>query len=215
MLVSIHRMKSWGGVRLAGWLTCVALLLLGSHFVQAAQGGAVVTAADAVAVLSEAQREQIDNLLELINQRLAVAEKVAEAKWNSGAPIDDPARERKILDELALSIREESELDRGFALRFFQAQFDAGKMIQRDLHAQWQRQQRPPFVTAPDLARDVRPVLDRLTPQLIDSLRQLRTLLLQTTARDYLAARAQQLITLDGIDLDGARAEAVRVLLIP
>lgn len=45
-------------------------------------------------------KENIDRLLVLIEQRLDVAPMVARAKWNSGAPIDDPVREQQILDGL-------------------------------------------------------------------------------------------------------------------
>ena len=42
-----------------------------------------------------------------------------------------------------------------------------GKIVQRDLHRQWRVEQRPPFANPPDLALQVRPVLDRLTPDLL------------------------------------------------
>ena len=108
-------------------------------------------------------------LLRLIDQRLAVAPLVAQAKWNSGAPIDDPVREKQILDSVTRQAAE-AGLNAAFAQRFFQAQFDAGKLIQRKLHEQWRTEKHAPFSPVPDLARDVRPVLDELTPQLIAAL---------------------------------------------
>jgi chorismate mutase len=115
-------------------------------------------------------QEAIRTLLTLIDQRLALAPLVARAKWNSGAPIDDPQRERQILDAVAQQALH-AGVDPAYARRFFQDQFDAGKTLQRALHAQWRRTNQPRFDDVPDLARDVRPVLDRLTPQLIDALK--------------------------------------------
>jgi len=159
----------------------------------------------------QAARQKIDGLLMLIDQRLDVAVKVAQTKWNSGAPINDPARERQILDDLTASLKNGNAEDKSFMRRFFQAQFDAGKIIQVALHAQWRQEAHAPFANPPDLARDIRPELDRLTPLLIDALNQVRPLLQQAPAKDYLKQRAAVLVRDDG---NGAvRAEAVRVLL--
>ncbi|HTD07134.1 gamma subclass chorismate mutase AroQ, partial [Undibacterium sp.] len=108
----------------------------------------------------------VRRLLALMDERLSMAPLVAKSKWNSGAAIDDPAREQQILDGIALRAQRE-ELDAAWAKDFFQSQFDAGKIVQTQLHARWRQQKLGPFEDAPDLARDVRPVLDRLTPELI------------------------------------------------
>lgn len=117
-------------------------------------------------------RSDVDQLLTLQKTRLDVAAPVARSKWNSHAPIDDPAREGVILDDVAAQALAMG-LDTQWARRFFQDQFDAGKIVQRDLHRQWKLEQRPPFANPPDLAREVRPVLDRLTPELLASLARL------------------------------------------
>jgi len=158
-----------------------------------------------------AARQKIDGLLTLIDQRLDVAVKVAQAKWNSGAPINDPARERQILDDLTASLTTSDAQEKAFMRRFFQAQFDAGKIIQVTLHAQWKQEAHARFANPPDLARDIRPELDRLTPLLIEALTQVRPLLLQAPAKDYLRQRAGMLVRDDGNS--AVRAEAVRVLL--
>lgn len=111
-------------------------------------------------------RSDITQLLSLQKTRLDVAAPVARSKWNSHAPIDDSAREQVILDDVAARALKIG-LDAQWARRFFQDQFDAGKIVQRDLHRQWKLEQRPPFANPPDLAREVRPVLDRLTPELL------------------------------------------------
>lgn len=159
----------------------------------------------------DAVRQKIDGLLTLIDQRLEVAEKVAQAKWNSGAPINDPVRERQILDDLTASLTHANADDKSFMRRFFQAQFNAGKIIQTALHEQWRREAHPRFVNPPDLARDIRPELDRLTPLLIAALDRTRPLLQEPDARRYLQQRGEALLR---GDVNGAvRTEALRVLL--
>ena len=118
--------------------------------------------------------QKIDRLLSLMDQRLAVATLVARAKWNSGAAIDDPVREGQILDRLAASLKDVDASEKMFVRQFFQAQFDAGKIIQQHLHAQWRNNGQPAFANPPDLVRDIRPALDSLTPQLIEALLQVR-----------------------------------------
>ncbi|MFX6226221.1 chorismate mutase, partial [Acinetobacter baumannii] len=76
--------------------------------------------------------------------RLDVAAPVARSKWNSHATIDDPAREAVILDDVAARAQKLG-LDAAWTRRFFQDQFEAGKIVQRDLHRQWRVEQRPPF----------------------------------------------------------------------
>ena len=42
----------------------------------------------------------LDTLLTLIEQRLALAEDVARSKWNSGAAVEDLARENEIVETI-------------------------------------------------------------------------------------------------------------------
>ena len=167
-------------------------------------------------VIPEASRhEEVDRLLTLIEQRLDVAPMVARAKWNSGAPIDDPVREKQILDGLMQTLDAGGKLDEEsklFMRRFFQSQFDAGKILQHALHAQWRREGLPPFAQVPDLKRDIRPLLDRLTPQMIAAVMPVHAMLQQDDrVREEIVRRAPQLIRGDA---DGAvRKEAISVLL--
>jgi chorismate mutase len=113
------------------------------------------------------------HLLQLQKQRLDVAPLVARSKWNSGSPIDDPVREAQVL-ELVTRQAVALGLDADWSRHFFQDQFDAGKILQRSLHAQWRAQHLPPFTVVPDLGREVRPILDQLTPQLLQALRDIQ-----------------------------------------
>lgn len=133
---------------------------------------AVLVLAACATPTAPASRTDVEQLLMLQKARLDVAAPVARSKWNSHAPIDDPAREAVILDDVAARARL-LKLDPEWTRRFFQDQFDAGKIVQRDLHRQWRAEQHPPFSNPPDLARQVRPVLDRLTPDLLAVLTRL------------------------------------------
>jgi chorismate mutase len=142
-------------------------------------------------LLSTSDQAAFDQLLSLIQQRLELAPLVARAKWNTHGAINDPPREAQIRDQVAHE-GEQLGLPPAAVRIFFQAQFDAGKLIQQDLHQRWQQQAQPPFQPATDLAREVRPVLDALNPQLLQALQRNRQALCQPAAQAYLAQQARQ-----------------------
>ncbi|MGR2738069.1 gamma subclass chorismate mutase AroQ [Billgrantia sp. Q4P2] len=135
----------------------------------------------------------IDRMLVMIDERLDVAPLVAQAKWNSGAPIEAPEREAQILDQVTEDA-EAAGVDEDFARRFFDKQFEASKQVQRRLHHQWLQEGRSTFADPPDLAEEVRPVLDRLTPQLIESLAAIERIAEVEGSGRYLERRAAELI---------------------
>jgi chorismate mutase-like protein len=108
-------------------------------------------------------------LAALIDERLAIVTEVARAKWNTQAAIEDPVRERALLQ----SMRE-----RAVALgvpvatvdAFFGAQIEAAKMLQRELFARWRQQRQPRFIGTADLGRDIRPEIDRVTIRMLQEL---------------------------------------------
>lgn len=148
------------------------------------------------ASLTDADTSNIDNMLILMDQRLALAPKVAQAKWNSGAPIDDKDREAQILAK----VRQQSEIlgiDPQWAVSFFQGQMNANKLYQQQLHEQWRREALPPFAKVPDLTRDVRPVLDGLQAKLLFALRDISVISFNSNVKSYLMGRAKQLMRKD------------------
>lgn len=144
-------------------------------------------------VLPDEHQATVDRMLGLVEERLEVAPLVARAKWNSGAAIEAPEREAQILDQVAARSAE-AGIDETFARAFFQAQFEASKQVQRRLHHRWLREGRGPFDNPPDLAEEVRPVLDRLTPRLIEALGDMQHIAEIPGAGTYLEARAPQLV---------------------
>ena len=116
------------------------------------------------------ETDALDRLLTLVGERLDVMPGVAMHKFNTGSPVDDLPREAQVLAQVAAQA-ERAGAPRALAERFFQAQIDAAKTIQRARIAAWRAEGRGPFAAAPDLATEIRPRLDGLTPMLIAALR--------------------------------------------
>ena len=115
----------------------------------------------------QAERESLSQLRTLVATRLLLAHEVALAKWNRGGAIEDRARERRVLDEVARAARQRG-LSEADAVRFFELQVEASKRWQRQEFRLWRL--RDPDLETPDLARDVRPLLDGLTGPLLEAL---------------------------------------------
>jgi chorismate mutase len=150
----------------------------------------------------KSESDPLDDLLGLIDQRLALADEVARSKWNSGAPVEDLAREQEIVDTIGIDARNYG-LDPGLAKPFFHAQIEASKIVQNARLVEWRTAQLPKFSNAPDLQRDIRPRLDRLTPAMLDALAQALPALRTRDALKRLEARAA---------VDAAHAAAIAPL---
>jgi chorismate mutase len=118
----------------------------------------------------------IDNLLELMKQRMLLMHDVARAKWNAKTPLTDPDREKAMLRELAEKGRALG-LDPAFTSSFFAAQVEASKLMQRDDFRRWEAERRGPFTEALDLKRDLRPRIDALNSKLLTTLAKARPVL--------------------------------------
>jgi chorismate mutase-like protein len=95
----------------------------------------------------------------LAAKRLVLGVDVAAAKFASGRPIDDPAREQEILAWAERKLNS-AETRPGIGIQFFRDQISANKAIQRGLHTLWRK--RPGFIPVSwrDLTTEVRPQLD-------------------------------------------------------
>lgn len=122
------------------------------------------------ATATDLPRESLVPLTGLSAERVLLADKVAAAKFGTPAPIDDPAREQVVLDNVrTLSIGMGIDPDESVAV--FRDQIEANKQVQRHLYALWTAH--PELVPAerPDLATEVRPQLDRITLRLLEQLK--------------------------------------------
>ncbi len=106
----------------------------------------------------------------LVTERLRIAREVAWSKFHSGDPVHDPQREFDLVTEL---IRQGNALglDSVAIKAFFEAQLAASREVQTELLAAWADGTAPKPATPPlDLAADLRPRLDALTPTLLEGI---------------------------------------------
>jgi chorismate mutase len=108
----------------------------------------------------------LGRLAELVIQRLALAQDVAAAKYVTGAPIDDPVREQKVLHSAAFAL-DAIGFDHAIGMQFFRDQIEANKVIQRSLHHRWRRHPGEIPGTNPDLVAKIGLSLEYINTQII------------------------------------------------
>lgn len=115
-------------------------------------------------------------LADVAAQRVLLADTVAAAKWGTAAPINDSVREQVVLDAAAAKATQLG-VDPAFVRTVFADQIEANKTVQYGLYSQWRAHPDQAPTTRPDLGQ-VRPILDRITDQLLVDLKttaQVRT----------------------------------------
>ncbi len=144
-------------------------------------------------------------LTDLFAERLLVADKVAAAKYGTDKPIDDPVREQQILDGVAARATGLG-LDPAAVQAVFRDQIEANKLVQRGLYARWDAHPDERPTERPDLVKEVRPQLDRITTELLDALkdtRRLRTSPSCTPRLGVAAVRSAYGHQLDALHVEG------------
>ncbi|WP_103353294.1 chorismate mutase [Amycolatopsis sp. CA-128772] len=154
---------------------------------------AVVSGLLLATVPASASTSSLWRLTDLAAQRVAIADQVAAAKYGTPSPIDDPAREQQIYDSVAARAPGLG-LAPAAAVRFFRAQIEANKLVQRGLYARWDAHPGQAPTTRPDLAR-IRPVIDRLNTDLLTELAS------TTPVRAARTCPIRRLLTADVVDL--------------
>jgi chorismate mutase len=117
-----------------------------------------------------AAAHDLTSVTELLAERLLLADKVAAAKYGTDTPIDDPGREAQILDDVRARAAVLG-LDPDAVAAVFRDQIEANKLVQRGLYARWDANPGERPTERPDLAKEVRPALDRITTQLLAALK--------------------------------------------
>ncbi|MGI5256456.1 chorismate mutase [Streptomyces angustmyceticus] len=107
-------------------------------------------------------------LAALSAERLATGDLVAAAKWGTDSPIDDPAREREVLNTVADQARQLGA-DPGVTVRVFRDQIEANKDVQRGLHRRWDANPGQAPTERPDL-QEVRKEINRVNGALVRAL---------------------------------------------
>ena len=141
--------------------------------------------------LSTADTAPLDHLLALVAERLMVAPDVARTKWNTHAPIEDLGREQQIIAAVGAGASRYN-VPRDTAERFFRGQIEASKIIQRAMFADYEAAHQPPFKTVVDLDTEIRPTLDRLTPEMMLALGQAIPILERSGGRSALEALSRR-----------------------
>jgi chorismate mutase len=112
----------------------------------------------------------MEPLIRLTRRRLVLGDLVAAAKFGTLLPIDDPVREEEVLAGIA-RMAEAMGVDAALSRRFFVAQIEANKAVQRGLHALWAQEPGHRPARSPDLHGEVRPRLDRLDRAILHGMR--------------------------------------------
>lgn len=134
------------------------------------------TAAPAVHSSVHPNQQSLNHLVDLIVQRLELADTVAAAKWGTHGAIDDPAREQVVLDAAAAGAIQRG-LDPDVVKLLFRDQIEASKTVQYGLFSEWSAAPEDAPTTIPDLSK-IRPILDQITVGLLDGMadtHQIRT----------------------------------------
>lgn len=158
--------------------------------------------------------DQLQPLMETSAQRLAIAEEVALAKWDSGAPVEDAAREAQVIAS-AVKAGERRGLDQASVSNFFRAQIEANKLVQYTLLASWRRLGKAPDHSPVNLAT-IRSGLDQLETELITELANTAGIRASASCRvdiakavgKYVSAHVNSFDPLKAIALDRAVAAA-------
>jgi chorismate mutase len=159
--------------------TVAVLVLSGSSGAAAATGpavpGAPATASAQITASAPAtgdlrRTDSLAPLIDLAVQRILLADKVAAAKFGTGQPIEDPAREQQVLKEVT-SLSTGMGLDPMVGTRFFRDQIEAGKIVQHGLYALWTTRPNLRPADRPDLTTEVRPQLDTITTKVLEQLK--------------------------------------------
>lgn len=129
---------------------------------------AVVSGLVLASVPASASTPGLWRLTDLAARRVAIADQVAAAKYGTPSPIDDPAREQQIYDSVSAQAPGLG-LDPADAVRFFRAQIEANKLVQRGWYARWDAHPWEVPSTRPDLSQ-IRPVIDRVNAGLLTEL---------------------------------------------
>ena len=138
-------------------------------------------------------------LTDLVVERLRVSDDVAAAKFGTGSPIDDPAREQQVLDQVRAQAGSLG-LDPEQAAAFFRDQITASKVVQRGLFTRWTNHPDEAPTTRPDLG-EIRTRLDRLTTELLGELKATADVRAQQTpCTVQLAVATGSAVVLDRLD---------------
>jgi acetolactate decarboxylase len=165
---------------------------------------------DCAEVPAAPQRDlaDLERLLRLMRQRLALMQEVARCKWNACLPVTDAAREHELLHSVVERGLGKG-LDPDLVRFFFVAQMEAARRVQQADFERWNASNQKPFADTKGLAV-LRQRIDQLNSELIDAPAELRPRLSGRSVQQALPQRAEEILT--GYDLAGVRETAIAPL---
>ena len=137
-------------------------------------------------------------LVDAAAQRLQTADAVAAAKWTAGGEIEDPARERQVLDAVTATARERGA-DPGYVEQIFRDQIDATVAVEYGLFSDWKFDRASAPVTAPDLA-DSRVAIDGYNRTMVNEIAAQSVSLRSPSCADDLRAAEDAVVAARGLD---------------
>ncbi len=157
-----------------------------------------VAQVELVASTDQQMNEKLESLLSLFKQRLDVINDVARWKWNNTYPIEDPAREKAMFEEIGKQA-ESLGLNPEQAKDIFLAQVNAEKLLQILNFEKWVEEDADLVDEAPDLTV-LNPKIDALNAQILAKLADILPQISQDQFSDMLKAKADAIVTGNLID---------------
>jgi len=145
----------------------------------------------------ESAPARVAQVLDLMNDRMALMPGVAAWKWQNSAPIYDPERER-VVAARAGEVADTMGIAAADVQALFDLQIRVAREVQAALHERWRNGRFDFAPPVPDLQTEIRPKLDEITVELLEAL-YLATLEVARPDFETLhAAEAEQRLTAAG-----------------
>jgi len=137
---------------------------------------------------TDAEVAHVDRLLALIAERMELAGRLAQERWNARLGVDEPLRELESIDA-AVARSLDFSLPPEIVRDVFQAQVDAAKIVQAALRQRWSAERRAPGAHAGDGGAGVWKEIARNTPALLEALARAYPALRKDGGRELLEKR--------------------------
>ena len=130
--------------------------------------GALLTLSAALGISSADSPTPLYALVDAAAQRLQTADAVAASKWTTGGSIEDPARERQVIDAVTTAARARG-VDPAYVETAFRDQIAATVAVEYARFSDWKLDPGGAPTTAPDLANS-RTAIDELNRTMVSEI---------------------------------------------
>ena len=140
----------------------------------------------------------LDLLIGRLRSRLLLMPAVARYKWSHKLPVEDPDRERLLIDRFVLAAQTRG-LDADWSRSVIVAQITAARRVQQDCFDRWKSTSPAEDEKILDLQTELRPRIEQLTTELIEILARLEPHRKTAEFRTAFPSRTDSLITRDAV----------------